>query len=70
MFIRVWCNRIREIYHRRLRRIDTNMLWPALREMHNARDVAEECFRQHVYSDFAWDELTYVEIDQIIAALP
>ena len=57
-------------HHERLRRTDIEVLWKSIREMHQARDVAEACFLMHIYNDYAWEDVSTEEIEQVIISLP
>ena len=59
---------IREWWHRRQRRIDLTILWPAIHAQASGLDNAKEAFRTHAFSDPAWNGIAWPEIERMLHA--
>jgi hypothetical protein len=57
---------ITEWLQRRRRRIDLEILWPAIRSKAASMEVAKQAFRLHVYCDKAWNGISWPEIERML----
>jgi hypothetical protein len=57
------------LWHKRLRAIDIQLLWPSCRDQARDLDRAKAAFAAHAFQDTAWLELGEAEIYRIIDAL-
>lgn len=60
---------LRARWARRLREIDIEILWPAMRDVAYTLVEARRVFRLHTTIDHAWSKLSGEEIDKILEEL-
>ena len=56
-------------WKKRQRRIDVQILWPAIKDNSPSLDLARAAFLAHALYDPAWESLTDAEVFQYIAKL-